>query len=166
VVCAAGTLLVSTVDAPWLPPGGRADVIRSTTAPAPASLVRLLLRRGDRVFCVPRDGSGRRDLPTRTVPATDPDGRATARALAVDVTGCSSAEPVGFVRNTVAIAPGAPGAPVDTAALEYPWPTPIAHFTVWGSGHEPRVDGTWLPVDGTSPLADRHWFPLVSIMLP
>jgi hypothetical protein len=57
------TLVHVTHDAPWLPPGGRAEVIRLTTPPWPMAVVRLLLRDSDRVFCAPRQGTGRLDLP-------------------------------------------------------------------------------------------------------
>lgn len=146
------TLLRSTADAPWLPAGGRADVVRASVAPAPTGLVRLLVRRGDALFCTRRD-DGRLDLPTRAVPPDDPDGALTAAGLAGDVLGSGArAVPVGFVRNVV----DAPGA-------GYPWPVPLAHFTVWSAAGTPQVAGVWLDADeaGTA-LADRHWWPLVA----
>ncbi|MCC2336647.1 NUDIX hydrolase [Cellulomonas wangsupingiae] len=146
-------LVRSTPDAPWLPPGGRADVVRSPVAPAPAGLVRLLVRDGDAVFCARRD-DGRLDLPTRAVPADDPDGSATAARLASDVLGPGARPvPVGFVRNVV---------PVPRAG--YPWPTPLAHFTVWSATGRPLCEGDWCDVrDPGSVLRDRHWWPLTGV---
>jgi len=145
-------LVRSTPDAPWLPPGGRADVVRSSVAPAPAGLVRLLVRDGDGVFCMRRD-DGRLDLPTRAVPADDPDGSATAARLAREVLGPGGPPvPVGFVRNVVP-------APHEG----YPWPVPLAHFTVWSAPGSPRVVGEWVTVCGDgSVLRDRHWRPLLA----
>lgn len=143
----------TTPDAPWLPPGSRAEVVRSSVAPSPACLVRLLLRRGDDVFCVPREQTGALDLPTRVVEASDPDGSATASRLALDVLGQAvPLVPVGFVRNVVvADAPG------------YGWPVPVAHFAVWEAADAPVVDGEWVEASSArSLLAERHWFPLLS----
>ncbi|ANC30213.1 hypothetical protein [Isoptericola dokdonensis] len=147
-------VLTSRPDAPWLPPGGRADVVLDPggTAPAPTGLVRLLLRHGDEVFCVPRDdGTGRLDLPTRTV-ADAGDGHATVTALARDVLALAT-EPqlVGYVRNVVA-------APTPC----FPWPTPDCHFTVWQADGAPQVSGTWLPAGPGSALSERHWWPLLA----
>ncbi len=145
--------LIATIrDAPWLPPGSRAEAVYAPAgeAPAPTGLVRLLVRRGDHVFCVARDGTGKLDLPTRRVPGLD-DGRSTAELLAADVLGRpADVTLVGFVRNVV----DAPGA-------GYPWPTPTAHFSVWAAHGEPTVDGQWLSLtDRGGPLHDRHWWPI------
>lgn len=146
------TLLRSTPDAPWLPAGGRADVVRSDAAPSPTGLVRLLVRRGREVLCVPRD-DGRLDLPTRVVPPDDPDGRRTAGELARDVLeGVPRPAPVGFVRNVVtAPAPG------------YPWPVPLAHFSVWSAAGAPVRAGRWLDVNDEA-LRERHWWPLAAAL--
>jgi hypothetical protein len=146
-------LIRSTPNASWLPSGGRADVIRSLVAPKPASIVRLLLRRSDAVFCVPRDGFGKLDLPMRMVPPSDEDGAATARQLAFDVLEQrASVTPIGFVRNVVLDPLG-----------DYEWPVPFAHFTLWTADGEPIVAGTWIEAgDSASALSDRHWFPLVA----
>ncbi|MDT9592022.1 hypothetical protein RDV89_03020 [Nocardioides zeae] len=151
-------LVRSTPDAPWLPTGGRADVVASDVPPAPTCLVRLLLRTGTSVFCVPRGGGGGLDLPTRTVPPDDPDGRRTASALARDLTGDDTGlRLVGFVRNTV------PGED-DPSDDGYPWPVPHAHFSVWtldGGLGDDAPSGAWCDIGPGSSLASRHWFPLV-----
>lgn len=146
-------MVLSTPDAPWLPPGSRAEVVRSAVAPSPTCLVRLLLRRGAEVFCVPREQTAALDLPTRVVEASDPDGRATAARLALDVLGQDARlVPVGFVRNVVA-----------QDAPDYGWPVPVAHFVVWEAMGVPVVDGEWVAARGAgSLLAERHWFPLLS----
>lgn len=148
-------LVRSTPDAPWLPPGSRAEVVRSSTAPTPAYLVRLLLRRGTEVFCVPREQTAALDLPTRPVEPSDPDGRATAERLVRDVLGqAAPLVPVGFVRNVVP--EGVPG---------YAWPVPLAHFVVWEATGVPVAEGQWVDARGPgSPLTDRHWFPLLSAL--
>ncbi len=140
-------------DAPWLPPGSRAEVVRSSVAPSPACLVRLLLRRGDEVFCVPREQTAALDLPTRVVGPSDPDGRVTAARLALDVLARDARlMPVGFVRNVVA---------QDTP--DYGWPVPVAHFVVWEATGVPVVDGEWVEASGAgSLLVERHWFPLLA----
>lgn len=139
-------------NASWLPPGGLAEVVADPggSAPSPTCLVRLLVRRDGRAFCVPRSGSGKEDLPTRPVPDLG-DGRATAEQLARDVLGAAAGlRVVGYVRNVVA-----------TGAADYPWPTPLAHFAVWRADGDPRVPGTWLPLDGPE-LRARHWWPLAA----
>lgn len=153
-------LVRSTPDAPWLPSGARAEVVRSSVAPRPACLVRLLLRRGSEVFCVPREQTAALDLPTRVVEpsgveTSDPDGRATAELLAHDVLGqAAPLAPVGFVRNVVA--EGVPG---------YAWPVPFAHFVIWETTGVPVVEGQWVDARGPgSPLTERHWFPLLSAL--
>jgi hypothetical protein len=148
----AEVLIRTTLDAPWLPRGGRAEVIRSLVAPRPASIGRLLLQRNNTVFCVPRDGDGKLDLPTRKVPSSDPDGMATAGRLAFQVLGKRThVTPIGFVRNVVRDPPSA-----------YEWPVPFAHFTLWAAAGEPAVAGAWIGTGGpVSALSDRHWFPLI-----
>jgi len=145
----------TTPDAPWLPPGSWAEVVRSSVAPSPACLVRLLLRRGDDVFCVPREQTGALDLPTRVVEPSDLDGRVAAAQLALEVLGRDARlVPVGFVRNVVA-----------EDAPDYGWPVPVAHFVVWEASGVPVVDGEWVAAHGAgSLLVERHWFPLLSAL--
>ncbi len=115
--------------------------------------MRLLLRRGDDVFCVPREQTGALDLPTRVVDPSDLDGRVAAAQLALEVLGRDARlVPVGFVRNVVA-----------EDVPDYGWPVPVAHFVVWEASGVPVVDGEWVEAHGAgSPLAERHWFPLLS----
>ncbi|WP_239073185.1 NUDIX hydrolase [Sediminihabitans luteus] len=133
----------------WLPAGSRADVVRDPggDVPSPTCLVRLLLERDGEVFCVPReDGATRLDLPTRVVGALDP--QVVADALAREVVGHGARpELLGYVRNVVT-----------TPDAGYPWPAPLAHFTVWAVRGVPAVAGTWVPVHD---LRERHWWPLV-----
>lgn len=147
------TLVHVTHDAPWLPPGGRAEVVRRTTPPRPMSVVRLLLRDSDRVFCVPRQGTGRLDLPMLEAAHGDLDGTVTVRELTQRITGEHlGMQFIGAVRNVVE-------APADG----YDWPAPVAHFGVWASDATPMIDGTWVPLDDDGhQLRDRHWYPLVN----
>jgi hypothetical protein len=146
----ARRLVAATQDAPWLPPGGRAEIVADPAGPAPAptGLVRLLVLRDGHAFCVPRDGSGKADLPTRPVPDLG-DGRGVAEDLAREVLGTAAGlRLVGYVRNVVT-----------GGAETYPWPIPLAHFAVWTADGDPRMSGTWLPLGGPE-LRDRHWWPL------
>lgn len=147
--------LTSVPDAPWLPSGGRADVIvvgEEATLPDPTCLVRLLVTRRGSLLTVPRaDGDGV-DIPTSRV--ADGDVAAVLRRLVVQTLGEEvPAHLLGYVRNEVLDPPDS-----------YPWPSPRAHFCVWHceapAGAEPR--GTWLD-RATAPLllSARHWWPLV-----
>ncbi|WP_138945629.1 NUDIX hydrolase [Plantibacter sp. M259] len=142
-----------THDAPWLPPGGRAEVVRRTTPPRPMAVVRLLLCDSDRVFCVPRQETGRLDLPMLEAASDDVDGTATIRELAQSITGeAIGVRFIGAVRNVVE-------APADG----YDWPAPVAHFGVWASDATPKAHGTWVRLDDDEhQLRDRHWYPLVN----
>ena len=140
-------------DPSWLPTGSRVQWLISAVPPSPMGLVRLLIRDGDRVFCVPREGGGKLDLPTRQVGSEDPAGSEAILALSIDVTGSTEAPRwIGAVRNIVPDSIGG-----------YEWPTPIAHFGVWRTESMPRIDGRWLDarVDN-SPLKERHWHPLIA----
>ena len=142
------TLVHVTTDAPWLPPGGRAEVVRRSTPPRPISMVRLLFRSSDEVFCVRREETGRLDLPTRRTDADDPDGSTTIRALAAEVVGPRAPLTfVGAVRNIV-----------EHGVDDYPWPIPVAYFGVWTCTDTPTIDGTWV---ASPALRERHWYPLL-----
>jgi hypothetical protein len=151
-MAAEETIVDVVPDAPWLPAGGRAEIVRSRLAPAPAGLVRLLVRDGERIYCEPRADSGKIDLPTDLVPVDDPDGSRAAAALAQRVFGeLVHVTPIGFVRNVV-----------PTDAADYPWPTPVAHFTVWTAAGRPGIPGTWIDTGlADNPLESRHWWPLI-----
>lgn len=116
------------------------------------AVVRLILRDSDRVFCVPRQGTGRLDLPMLETAPDDVDGTATVRELAHRITGeHTGMQFIGAVRNVVE-------APADG----YDWPAPVAHFGVWASDATPMADGTWVRLDDDEhQLRDRHWYPLV-----
>ncbi|MBS3177258.1 MULTISPECIES: NUDIX hydrolase [unclassified Pseudoclavibacter] len=145
------TLIQRTSNAPWLPPGGTAEVIRRVTPPRPMSLVRVLLRRADTVFCVPRPESGRFDLPTAIASTDDPNGVRAVEDLADRITGTPDGlQFLGAVKNIVV-------SPADG----YVWPTPHAYFGVWTLPTDPIVDGSWLALGSHSELRDRHWYPLV-----
>lgn len=146
----APQVIQSTVDAPWLPPGGVADVVLGGPVLRPTGLVRLLLTDGDRVFCTRRDGSGKVDLPTARVGAGDHDGAVALAELVRQVLGGPvPLRYVGAVRNTVTV-----------PTPEYEWPTPVAAFTVWTTDAPPVVPGEWLAGGADSVLAERHWYPL------
>lgn len=151
----------STPDAPWLPPGGRADVVasRQEGPPVPTVVVRVAALSCGRLFVVERPGRGL-DLPFRPV------GEGSATAALGDLLGSVVGSPspharlLGYVRNTV-----------DQPSPDYPWPTPRACFTVFAVevGHPvgQRLSGTWLTHEEASgALADRHWWPLMSAGLP
>jgi len=136
----------------WLPVGSRVEIVQRQEPPRPMSLVRLLIRRGDAVFCLPREDSGKLDLPTRATCGGDVDGSEAIAALAKAVTG-SMVGPVflGAVRNIV-----------PASAEGYAWPAPRAHFGIWRVDAAPTVDGRWIKVTRSdSPLRDRHWYPLI-----
>lgn len=150
-------VLASTPDAPWLPPGGRADVVLAGAGedpPEPTCLVRLLVVHDGRVLVSPRGDSGGLDIPTRRVGDESPD--VALRALAAE-TPASVGEPalLGYVRNVV-----------PTPADGYPWPVPEAHFAVWvsdlgaGEGRRTQAAG-WLDRhEAEEHLGERHWWPL------
>lgn len=146
------TIIRVTPNAPWLPPGGLAEVIRCTAPHQPMAIVRLLLRRGHLVFCTPRPETGKLDLPMALTEAGDATGTAAIRALANHIVGpTAETHFLGAVRNTV-----------DAPGPDYAWPVPVAHFGVWTSAGEPLVDGSWIPTgDRGSQLSSRHWYPLL-----
>lgn len=77
-------------------------MIRLTMPPRPMAVVRLLLRDSDRVFCVPRQKTGRLDLPMLEAVPDDLDGTVTVRELAQRITGeHTGMQFIGAVRNVV-----------------------------------------------------------------
>ena len=143
-------------EAPWLPPGSRADVIASRQDDAPANtvVVRLAASHGETLLVAGRDDGGW-DLPSVRV-----QGQAPATALrdladaVLQAAATAAPTMVGYVRNTV---------PVPTP--EYPWPAPKACFAVYAvtvvrAGAV--LPGHWLgPQDARSALSQRHWWPLL-----
>jgi hypothetical protein len=148
----APEVIATTQDAPWLPPGGVAEVVFGGPVLRPMGLVRLLLTDRDRVFCRRRDGSGKPDLPTARVGPDDLDGAAAIAELAREVVGGPAPlRYVGAVRNTVT--PEVPG---------YEWQTPVATFGVWTADATPVIAGGWVRCDTGSVLSERHWYPLLA----
>lgn len=150
-------VIASLPDAPWLPPGSRADVIasRQENPPSHTVVVRLALFRGDDLLVLDRSDGGGADLPSAPVGDATP---AQALDLLHRVVAGADAPPdlrlIGYVRNVVP-------QPGD----DYPWPTPSAAFTVWQSEVGPDesvLAGRWLPpADQAAQLAARHWWPLL-----
>lgn len=139
----APEVIASTVDAPWLPPGGVADVVLGGPVLRPTGLVRLLLTDGDHVFCTRRDGAGKLDLPTARVGAEDHDGAVAIAGLACHVVGGPvPLRHVGAVRNTVRV-----------PTPEYEWPIPLAAFAVSTTDATPVATGEWLDGGTGSVLA-------------
>jgi hypothetical protein len=157
-------LLVTTSGAPWLPPGGDAEVWvgDDVPLPEPTIIVRLLLaRRPDggpaRFFCVP--GAKGLDLPTRHLEPgperADPSlGVARLVAEVLGAASDTSTRCIGFVRNVVRV-------PDATC----PHPVPWAHvpvLAVSGDPAAPVVAGEWVDVaSARAGLGARHWWPIV-----
>lgn len=145
----------STPDAPWLPPGSRADVIasRQDNPPPNTVVVRAAVRAEQGLLVVDRpDGAGL-DLPSRSV---EPGGSAESalEALCAGLgVGPAGASLLGYVRNVVRN-------PDDT----YHWPTPHACFAVFAvplGAASPSV-GTWCaPARQEQELGGRHWWALL-----
>ncbi|WP_050671496.1 hypothetical protein [Luteipulveratus halotolerans] len=150
-------LIATTPNAEWLPTGSSAEVWAGAHCQVPDDciIVRLLLIRGDRFFCVPTVKG--LDLPTQPLGRdgermTPGDGLTKLLRTTVGRDGATT-HCVGYVRNVV---------PEPDAG--YPHPVPYAHvpvFTVEGAA-APVVDGEWLTLDGARPDLDvRHWWPIV-----
>jgi hypothetical protein len=150
-------VVVSSPGAPWLPDGGRADVLLAEPGDAPldpVALMRLLVVGEDgAVFAVPRtQGRAGIDLPTAVVPAGSAPAGTLHRLLTEVLGGPAPTRLVGAVRNVV---------PPGTA---YAWPAPVAHFCVHRTtGPAPPVrEGVWLDAGAqTDLLSERHWWPLL-----
>lgn len=152
----AERVLLSQLDAAWLPDGGRADVILAGTdsvPPSPTCVVRVLATRDGKVFTVHREDGRGLDIPSESVSDGAVDGY--LEALMVRVLG--SVQPtrlLGYVRNVVPVAPS-----------DYPWPSPHAHFAVWHCTLAPAVEprGVWLDaVEAENHMGARHWWPLAA----
>lgn len=146
----------SVPDAPWLPPGSRADVIASRHEAVPANtvVVRLALVRGEDLLVVARPDGGL-DLPSRPLGhAGAADAVGELRESILGASGTAAPRLLGYVRNTV-----------PTADPEYRWPTPQACFAVFverGVLENPTA-GRWLDPDGArEALSGRHWWPLLA----
>jgi hypothetical protein len=167
----AARVLASTQDAPWLPPGGRADVVLAAAGedpPEPTCLVRLLVVRDGAVLVVARPDRGGLDLPTRRVGDESPDEALRALASQTPVVAAETVL-LGYVRNVV-----------ETPADGYLWPAPEAHFAVWVSdleaGRGRRAEtaaatrraqtARWLDRhEAEEYLGERHWWPLAAAYL-
>lgn len=149
-------VVLSTPDAPWLPPGSRADVIasRQDNPPPNTVVVRAALSSDKGLFVVERDDGGGPDLPTRTVQSGESaESALTALCEGIGVSSAGAAL-LGYVRNVVK-APG-PG---------YAWPVPNACFTVFSvpSNGQAPTSGSWCPPSAQQrELGERHWWPLLS----
>lgn len=153
-------VLQSTADAPWLPPGGRADVITSRQdTPPPNTVVVRLAVTGPRGLLVRRRPDGDADLPSRPVGTATPES-ALGGLVASVVGGPGRVSPslIGYVRNVVR-------EPDDA----YPWPTPFACFAIHAlsaEGGGAVLAGEWVAVEeNASRLAHRHWWPVVALHL-
>lgn len=149
-------VVLSTPDAPWLPPGSRADVIasRQDNPPPNTVVVRAALSSDKGLFVVERADGGGPDLPTRTVQSGESaESALTALCEGIGVSS-AGAVPLGYVRNVVkASGPG------------YAWPVPNACFTVFSvpSNGQAPTSGSWCPPSAQQrELGERHWWPLLS----
>lgn len=147
-------VVLSTPDAPWLPPGGRADVIasRQDDAPPRTVVVRAVLRDARGIHVVARaDGRGL-DLPMRHVAVGESPSDAL-RALGDELgLGSDRAPLIGYVRNVVR-----------EPDAGYPWPVPTACFALFALPAGGLTGGRWLPTAQQEvELGERHWWPLVA----
>lgn len=146
-------VVMSTPDASWLPPGGRADVIasRQDNPPPNTVMVRAVVRGSRGLLVVERpDGRGL-DLPSRAVAAGE-TAEDAFRGLYADLgVSADGASLLGYVRNVVR----APDA-------DYPWPVPNACFALFAVLSRDSVAGSWCPAGRQeAELGKRHWWPLV-----
>ncbi|MFW5471459.1 DUF4031 domain-containing protein [Knoellia sp. CPCC 206435] len=152
-------VLQSTADAPWLPPGGRADVITSRQDDVPPNtvVVRLAVT-GPRGLLVERRPDGELDLPSRRVaPGTAEQALRALVASALGSVGRVDPTLIGYVRNVVR-----------QPDEGYPWPTPFACFAVHAlaANGSAAPAGEWVRMqDGAARLGHRHWWPLVALHL-
>jgi hypothetical protein len=152
-------VLQSTANAPWLPPGGRADVITSRQDdPPPNTVVVRLAVTGPGGLLVERRPDGDPDLPSRAVvPGSAAAVLADLVASTVGSAGRGVPTLIGYVRNVVRDPDGA-----------YPWPTPFACFAVHALSTDRLAapSGEWIALeDSASRLGHRHWWPVVALHL-
>lgn len=154
-------VVMSTPDAPWLPPGGRADVIASRQDdPPPNTVVVRLAVTGPSGLLVHRRTDGGADLPTRAVGDDSPHEALTALLADVGHSTESRTGPrhIGYVRNVVR-----------TDAEGYGWPRPFACFAVHALILDDRsqgLPGEWIALQDTAAELDRrHWWPIVALHL-
>lgn len=146
-------VVMSTPDAPWLPPGGRADVIasRQDNPPPNTVVVRAVVRDTRGMLVVERpDGQGL-DLPVRTVAAGE-TAEDALRALCEELGARpDEASLLGYVRNVVR-----------EPDAGYRWPVPSACFALFTVPSRDSTTGTWCPAERQeADLGKRHWWPLV-----
>jgi Protein of unknown function (DUF4031) len=156
----------STPDAPWLPPGGRADVIVSRQAQAPSHtvVVRLaVVREGHLLLARQPDSTW--DLPHLEVGHAGPTAaveRLVRDVLGSDVLGSNGRtrpQLLGYVRNTVA-----------GTFDGYPWPVPKASFAVFLHGvgpaekvARPSAESRWVSLrDHPGELSAQPWWLLLA----
>ncbi|WP_353951219.1 DUF4031 domain-containing protein [Knoellia sp. S7-12] len=146
----------STPEAPWLPPGSRADVIasRQDNPPPNTVVVRAAIHASGGLLVIERaDGRGL-DLPGRAV--GEGEGVEEALRMLGDTVGVpvGGAALLGYVRNVV---------PHPDAA--YPWPTPTACFAVYSVAADGGAVTTGIvlpPESQVAELGERHWWPLIN----
>lgn len=155
--------IVSTENAPWLPPGSCAEVWAGDDcrAPEPSIIVRLLLTSADAdarrtFFCVLTPKGP--DLPTLFL-GRGPERMSLDAGLAELQRRTLGREGlqlrcVGYVRNVV-----------PSPDASYPHPTPHAHVPVFVApeGTTPAVEGRWVAQEhARGELDSRHWWPIVA----
>lgn len=146
-------VVMSTPNAPWLPPGSRADVIASRQDnPPPNTVVVRVVVRGPRGLLVVDRADGRGpDLPARVVA----DGESAEQALR-DLchelgTSVDDAVLLGYVRNVVR-----------NPDAGYRWPVPAACFALFSVPAADTLTGRWCePERQRDELGERHWWALV-----
>lgn len=147
-------VVLSVPDAPWLPPGARADVIasRQDEAPPRTVVVRAVVRDSRGLLVVERGDGGGLDLPMRRVAGGEPPTSALDDLAAELGVWRARAQLIGYVRNVVRM-----------PDPDYPWPVPTACFALFTLPADGVEGGRWLPaVDQPAALGERHWWPLLA----
>lgn len=158
--------IATTVDAPWLPAGGSAEVWvgNDCHVALPVIVTRLLVVRSNpsgalEFFCVPTPRGP--NLPKRYLwgkGAHESSSEGTSR-LMEDVFGNLGLANrcIGFIRNVV-----------PTPGDGYTYPSPHAHVPVFliSETASPIISGAWFGLEqGQLELSDRHWWPIVEYWL-